>query len=150
MLQRWEPQRGLETAGERMSRLLEEFWAHPELRAGMTMVPATDVIEHDADYEVRVSLPGVQPQDVNVMATGNTLSIRAQRKEEIELPREDYLLRERLPGTFSRSVTFPSPVNANEVNASLEHGVLTVRLPKSAEARPRRVEVQAGGGPRQM
>lgn len=151
MMQRWDPFREMESMRERMARMFEDLWGRPEEREmTMVMTPAMDVIERDNDYEIRASLPGVKPEDVDITATGNTLTIRANRKEEREERSENYLLRERRAGTFSRTITLPEQVNIDQVQASLENGVLTVMVPKSEHARPKRIEVKAGGGTQQI
>jgi HSP20 family protein len=109
-----------------------------------------DVIDQGGEYEIRASLPGVRPEDIDITATGNTITIRAQRKEEMEERRENYLLRERRAGGFSRTITLPEEVNVDQIQASTENGVLMVRVPKSEQAKPKRIQVQAGGGARQV
>ena len=151
MMQRWDPFREVEAMRERMARMFEDLWGRSEEREStMVLTPAMDVIERDNEYEIRASLPGVKPEDVDITAAGNTLTIRAHRKEEHEERSENYLLRERRAGMFSRTITLPEQVNLDQVQATLEHGVLTVMVPKSEQARPKRIEVRAGGGAQQI
>lgn len=150
MLQRWDPFRELESMRERMRSMFEDMWGRSEEREMPVMTPAMDVMETDNDYQIRASLPGVRPEDIDITAAGNTITIRAQRKEEMEQQGENYLLRERRAGMFSRTITLPEQVNVDQVEAMTENGVLMVRIPKSEQARPKRIEVRAGGGAQQI
>lgn len=76
---------------------------------------------------------------------GNTLTIRGEMKSEEEKQGKTYHMRERRSGTFVRSVTLPSNVDANAVQANYENGILHVRAPKTEEARPKRIQIQSGG-----
>ncbi len=126
-----------------MNRLVEGSVVQPteggeEQRVGMLPV---DVYETDDEYIVRASVPGVLPEQVQISVVEGTVSIQAERKEP-EVPGQ-CLLQERSQGTFTRRLTFPTPLNPDAAKAEYEHGVLTLRLPKAEFAKPKQISVTA-------
>lgn len=117
--------------------------------AGFTGRVPLDVIESDDAYTVRAALPGLRLEDLDLTYASGVLTL----KGEIRPDEEDevrYYLRERWCGKFQRSLTLPDEVDASQIQATYEAGVLTVHLPKSEELRPRRIQVRAGEQPRQL
>ncbi len=102
-----------------------------------------DIYETDSEIVVLADLPGVRPEDVRVQFHGGQLSIRARRLEP-DIPSPVWLRQERADGEFLRTFTLGTPITASDVEADHADGVLTVRLPKSEEARPRQVPVRSG------
>ncbi len=100
-----------------------------------------DVAEGENAYIVRASIPGINPDDVDVSISDNVLTIRGEMKHQEDQQNERLVLRERRMGSFTRSVSFPMAVDADRVEASCEHGVLTLRLPKAETSRPRRINI---------
>ncbi|PRX46606.1 HSP20 family protein [Prauserella shujinwangii] len=101
--------------------------------------PLADVTETDDAYVVDVELPGVKRDDVSIELTGTELTIHGERKER---ERQGWFRhRTRRTGQFHYSVTLPHDVDADHVDARLEDGVLTVRVPKTESARPRRIAI---------
>ncbi len=128
-----------------MDRMLEE----PIFRPFETMLPtvpvmACDLLETNNEFVFRVALPGVKPDDVNISVSGNLLTIKATMKEE-KVQGEDYIFRELRSGTFTRSFTLSTPVNADQAKAEFENGLLILTLPKAEEARMKRIEVKPKG-----
>lgn len=107
-----------------------------------TVVPALDVAEKDNSFEIRMDIPGVESKDLDVEVNGNTVTISGSRKEEKEEKGKTFHLIERCSGSFSRSVTLPCGVSEKEVAAEYTNGVLSVVLPKSEEARPKKVSIK--------
>jgi HSP20 family protein len=105
-----------------------------------------DVAEREDAYVIHASIPGINPDDVDVSISDNVLTIRGEMKHHIDEENERYVLRERRMGSFTRSVTFPMPIDADRAEATCDNGVLTLRLPKAETARPRRIGI---GGRRQ-
>jgi HSP20 family protein len=103
---------------------------------------ALDVAEKDDAYVVKASLPGVNPDDVEITLADNVLTIRGETKQDQEIKQENYHLRERRFGTFMRSVTLPNAVDADKIEAVNENGVLTLTLPKAESVKPRKIEVK--------
>jgi len=130
-----------------MERLFQESF----VRAGHAVASATgepillDVADMGDRYQLRASLPGVQPDDVHLSVQGETLTIRGERKAEEAEPSVRWLLRERRPGAVERTVTLPGSVDVEAARASYENGVLTLNLPKAAQAQPRRIRVDGMG-----
>jgi HSP20 family protein len=101
-----------------------------------------DLYETENDVVVKASLPGARPEDVNVSVNGDVLSIKAETKAESEEEQPNYYRRERRFGAVQRALQLPVRVDADQANADFEHGVLTLRLPKVAEARPKTIEIK--------
>jgi len=103
-----------------------------------------DVIERDDAFEVRAAVPGVRPDDVEVIVQGERLTVRAESRREEEQRGEAWLMREQRTGSMQRTITLPSPVSSERAEAKIDYGVLTLRLPKAQEPRPHRISVNAG------
>jgi HSP20 family protein len=145
-LQAWQP---IESLRREVDRLFEDFdrgfWRSPfrstfaleplwrgELTWGAA--PAVDITESDKAYEVTADLPGMSEKDVEVRLANGGLVIKGQKQEEKEEKKKDYYLHERRFGSFERSFRVPEGVETDKVEASFKNGVLTVTLPKTAEA----------------
>jgi len=109
---------------------IEPFWS-PE---SWVPVPAVDFVERDNGYEVHADLPGVDEKDIEVNVSGGVLTIKGEKHEEKEEKKPDFHLRERRFGSFERALRVPEGVDAEKIEASFRKGVLTVMLPKTAEA----------------
>ena len=118
--------------------LFDQDW---ESMAGFSGALPLDVEEKDDEFVVSASLPGINPDDLDITYTGSTLTIKGEFKEEKE-EKGRYHLRERRYGSFSRSITLPSTVKADKIDASYEAGVLKLRLPKAEEAKPKRIPIK--------
>ncbi|MDO8578993.1 MAG: Hsp20/alpha crystallin family protein [Dehalococcoidales bacterium] len=103
--------------------------------------PALDIFEKDDRFVVKAELPGMKEDDIDVSVVGDTLTIKGEKKTEEEIDEEDYYHMERTYGSFLRSISLPSNVNADKIEAKYEDGVLEVSLPKIAEVKPKRVKV---------
>lgn len=139
-IQRWDPWRDIMSLREAMNSLFEENFVQPrgQLASGM----AVDVRETDDAYVVETLLPGAKPEDVNISVMGDALRISAQIDETEEQKDAKWILRERRFGAFERTMTLPSPVQADEAEASFEDGILKITLPKSEAARPQQIQVR--------
>jgi HSP20 family protein len=105
--------------------------------------PAVNVWADEDAQLVTAEMPGVDMQDIEISVLGDVLTLSGSRKEE-ELPEDSrYHRRERSCGTFTRSVQLPYPVDADKVEATLEKGVLHIRLPRAEESRPRKIAVRS-------
>lgn len=103
---------------------------------------AMDVVENEDEFIVKASLPGINPDDLDIIYSGNTLTIKGEVKSEEEKDSVRYHLRERRYGNFSRSITLPAAVDSEGIAAKYEAGVLELRLPKVEEAKPKRIAVK--------
>jgi HSP20 family protein len=144
-------QRPLQSLRRGIDHFLEDFeldfWRSPfrrsvfdfePLRRRQLMwsaTPAFDIVEHDEAYEVSADLPRIDEKNVDVKIVDGNLTIKGETQEETEEKKKDYHLRERYFGAFERSFRIPEGVDADKIEASFKNGVLTVTLPKKAEAR---------------
>jgi HSP20 family protein len=106
--------------------------------------PAVDVVEKEKAYEITAELPGLEEKNIEVNVSDDVLSIKGEKSEEKEEKKKDYYLSERRYGTFQRSFRLPQYVDAAKIDATFKNGVLTVTLPKTAEAqqRQRKIEIK--------
>jgi len=105
-------------------------------------VPPVDVFEQADAIRIVAEVPGVKPEDVQISVENNVLTIHGTKQQVAEERTERVHRYERSYGTFERSFTLPATVDAGNIKADYEHGVLTVTLPKVEQARPRHIEVQ--------
>jgi HSP20 family protein len=125
---------------ERMRRMLEQtFGGMLDEPAGW--VPAVDIEESEDAYVVEAEVPGVKREDVNIEVSGNELTISG----EIKVREREGIIRRRTRrvGEFEFRVVLPNEVNAEGIDAKLNDGVLTVRIPKAERAQRRRIEVKS-------
>jgi HSP20 family protein len=104
--------------------------------------PAIDVAETPETVVVKAEVPGLDPKDVEISVTGDTLTIRGEKREEKEEKGKTWHRVERRYGAFARSVTLPAPIDPNHVEAVSSHGLLTITIGKSKEAKPKKIEVK--------
>jgi HSP20 family protein len=107
-------------------------------------VPAMDLLEADDHFVLRADLPGLHEDDVSIEVEDGALTISGERGAEHEHEEKGWFRVERSFGRFSRSVTLPEGVDPDGVSAEFDRGVLTVRIPKPEERKPRRIEIKPG------
>jgi len=141
-LMRWEPLQGFELRNA-MDRLFEDSFVLPRGWATPTFgsAVALDVYETKEDVVVQAALPGVKPDQVEITITGDTVLLRGQVEEEQERKHVEYVRREWRKGAFERCVTLPAGLKTDQAAAEFENGVLTLRVPKSEESKPKTVKV---------
>jgi HSP20 family protein len=101
-----------------------------------------DVHQTGDEIIVTASLPGLKAEDVDITITGQTLAVRGEFKADEKVERDQYLYRERRYGTFHRQVELPVRVQGDATTATFEDGVLTLRIPKAEEVKPRQIKVK--------
>lgn len=138
---RWEPTRELESFQSDMNRLFESFFRPGSGRNGTRWVPATDLAQEGDDLILRLDLPGMDDETVDVEVEGNVLTVSGERSEKHETENDGYLRRERSWGGFSRSFTLPEGTDAEAIRGDFAKGVLELRIPKPAEDRPRKIAI---------
>ena len=142
---RWDPARDLVSLRQAMDKLFEESFIRPSnftLEIGGGSIPL-DVMQTENDIIVKATIPGVKPEEVEVSVIGDTLNIKAERKEEKETKEKGYIRKENRYGVISRSITLPVEVKADKAEATFEDGVLSLTLPKSEVEKPRQIKIQA-------
>ena len=144
-LTRWDPFGEMMTLRSSMDRLFDEslrsMGARERNGGRRAFSLALDVSEDENEYLVKASVPGIAEDDLEITLNDHLLTISGEFKEETEQEGVQYHLRERRYGKFSRSISLPSELNEEDVDATFESGVLTVRLPKAEQAKPRRIAV---------
>ncbi len=140
ILTRYEPFRDLARLQSEVSRLFDDKMFRPGESVGWT--PACDIFEDEEGVTLRFELAGVEPKDVDIRFENGVLTLRGERKLEKEDKRESYHRIELGYGTFTRSFSLPSTVDAEKIRAEAKNGILSVSLPKKAEARPRAIQVK--------
>jgi len=151
MLTRWDPFREMMNLRSQMDRMLSDWpGASSNMEDGESgswqRLPL-DVSESDDAYIVCASIPGISPEEMEISVQNNVLTIRGETKSEQERQGERWHLRERRMGHFQRTISLPNNVDPNQVGAEYDNGVLTLTLPKSEAAKPRRINVQRGSQP---
>ena len=134
-----------------MDRLLDTVWGRTPTEPTTWAVPA-DVVETDNEIRCTLEVPGLKPDDINVVVENNVLTVSGEKKFEQTDSDESKgtYHQERRYGRFDRSFILPRNVDASRVKASYEQGVLTIALPKTEESKPRRVQINAGASPQQI
>jgi len=118
------------------NRMMNDEWSGDTARVAFPL----DVKDSNEAYEITAVLPGVSADDLNIQIANNTLTIQGELKVESD-EQATYLLRERTAGRFMRSLQLPEAVDSGKVEASLKDGILTLRVPKAEQARPKSIKV---------
>lgn len=104
--------------------------------------PTLDITESAEAYEVHIDLPGVRPEDVKVEMHEGKLVVSGSRKTSSEQKDKAFHRMERVTGSFSRVISLPTDVDAEKIDASYEHGVLTIMIPKAVKQQPKKIEIR--------
>jgi HSP20 family protein len=143
-LVRWEPDRRLEAIQSDFDRVFDAFFGtRPANGPGRQWAPAMDLVETDDHLVLKADLPGLDKDDVEIEVSDGVLTISGERKTEHEEREDGYHRVERAYGRFSRSLSLPDGIDAEQVKANFDKGVLEVRIPKPAERKPHRVQIGA-------
>lgn len=142
-LARWDPFLEFRTLENQMNRLFRRQLADrpEEALTSAEFSPAVDVYEDDNKLTLKVEVPGIDANDLDIRVDGNMLTISGERKFEREEKKENFRRVERAYGSFSRSFTLPSSADTDNVKASFENGVLQIEVPKRAEARGKQIKI---------
>jgi HSP20 family protein len=125
-----------------MGRLWRGFGALPGYReAAEDWNIAIDVIQKPEEVIVKAAVPGVKPEDIDVTVEDNVLTIKAEKKTEVEDESSRYLVREQTWGSYYRALRLPDMVDANKIKSEYEHGVLTISMPKAEEKKRKQIKV---------
>ena len=141
---RWNPFREMTALQNSVDRVFEGNLLYPSSN-WMNLEDwglALDIAESEDEFIVKASLPGINPDDLDITQNAKTLTIKGEMKEEKEDKSKRYHLRERRYGSFSRTISLPSYVKTDAIDAEYDAGVLTIRLPKSEEAKPKQITIK--------
>lgn len=145
-LTKYRPSRMLTDLQGEVDRLFADFLAPMQEEDGAAGLdlwrPRTDLSETDESYKIRLDLPGVDKDDIQVDLQNHTLTIRGERKDVSEEEDERFHRIEKRYGSFSRSFTLPDVDEGGKAEAQFENGVLTVTIPRTEAAGPRRIDVE--------
>src|SRR5579864_476014 len=147
---RWEPFREFPTMQDRvnrMNRLFRESYSPEGPEEALTttgFAPLVDIYEDEHNITLKIEVPGIDEKDIDVRIENNTLTVHGERKIETEEKEENFRRVERQYGSFTRSFTLPTTVDAENVSATYDKGVLKIALPKKAEAKPKQIKVSIG------
>ena len=147
VITRWDPFREFSTLQDRMNRLFRDSYG-PEGREetlnNTSFAPPVDVYEDEHSVNLKIEVPGVDEKDIDVRIENNVLTVHGERKFEKEEKQENFRRVERQYGSFTRTFTLPTTVDAEKVSASYDKGILKIALPKKAEAKPKQIKVNVG------
>jgi len=148
VITRWEPFREFSTLQDRMNRLFRDSYGsegREESLTTSTFAPPVDVYEDEHNITLKIEVPGIDEKDIDVRLENNTLTVHGERKFEKEEKEENYRRVESQYGSFTRSFTLPTTVDAEKVTATYDKGVLKIELAKKAEAKPKQIKIGGSG-----
>ena len=145
IIRRVNPFDELFTLRRAVDRLFDEDVFHPRTWRSVTVgaEPALDITTTTDELVVKASLPGWRPEDVDLTLTGSTLTISAEMKEEARREDESWILNEIRRASFSRTLELPEGLMGDRATAAFEHGILTLRIPKAEEVKPKQIRITA-------
>ena len=143
-IQRWDPFHDLRQMENSVNRLLRGY--SPVAVGDEQWNILLDVVQRGDDIVVKASVPGIDPEDIDVAIEDNILTVRAERKSEFEESGTNYLIQERAMGQFYRALRLPDTVDAEKIESTCENGVLTIVLPKAEEKKRKQIKVNVASG----
>ena len=144
---RWDPFRDVASLQNRLNTLFQDFNrgnSENELVSTSAFVPPVDIYEDDHKIVLKLEVPGMKQDDLDIQLENNTLTVRGERKFEKEEKEENFHRIERRYGSFYRAFTIPNTVNPDSVKADYDAGALRIQLEKRAEAKPKQIKVAVG------
>ena len=143
-LVKWEPFRDLMAMQDRMTRLIDETFSRiwKEDMAQGVWSPPVDILERGDEVVVKVDLPGVTQNEIDIRVEEGTLTIQGERKFVKESSEENYVQIERPYGTFRRTFSIPRTIDQESIKASYKDGVLRIILPRKQEIQPKQIVVE--------
>src|SRR6202167_2631555 len=147
VITRWDPLREFATIQDRMNRLFRDSYGNEgreEALSNTAFAPPVDVYEDEHGVTLKIEVPGIDENDIDVRIENNTLTVHGERNFEKEEKEENYRRVERQYGSFTRTFSLPNTVDQESVQADYDKGVLKVKLTKKAEAKPKQIKVSVG------
>jgi len=132
-ISKWQPFGDLLSIHNRINKLFEDRFMKDSEYSEDTLscwFPLTDIFETKDEYVIKLEVPGMAKEDINIEFHNNTLSVKGERKEDKDVKKEDYHRIESYCGTFSRSFSIPQDVEPNKIKAEMKDGVLVLKIPK--------------------
>ena len=135
-----------DTLRDELERTFGENWPSHGWSRVERGLPPVNVYENPEAVVLEFEIPGVRSEDTELTITGGSVTLKVKRPVEGDIPPERYYVRERWRGEFGRTVTVPGTVDSAKAAASYNNGLLTVTIPKTEEARPKRIQVNVETG----
>ena len=145
-ISRWYPIREVASLQDRVNSLFQDFAGDNQAVTAAAFAPAVDVYENGEKVVLKLDVPGIKEEDLDIRVENQTLSVRGERKFEKEEKEENFHRIERRYGSFFRSFSLPTTVDTENVDASYNAGVLKLELKKKASAQPRQIKVSSAAG----
>jgi HSP20 family protein len=123
-----------------LRNIVDRFFSEHPVSTGRSEFPRVNMAEHDDMVEITAMVPGVSPDSLNLQLVDKSIIIEGEKKADYE--DQPYVRKERMFGRFQKSVTLPYGVDHERVDASVKEGILRIRLHKSEDAKPRKIEIQ--------
>src|SRR5580658_7944733 len=140
-ISRWYPIREVATLQNRVNSLFQDFAGESEPVTTASFAPAVDVYENAEKVVLKLDIPGIKEEDLDIRVENQTLTVRGERKFESEEKEENFHRIERRYGSFYRSFSLPTTVDTENVQANYNAGVLKLELKKKASAQPRQIKI---------
>ena len=133
----------LEDVQKEMNRLFDVSSPHPgkDVNGGSLWLPPVEIVDDKDHIRVRVELPGMKKEDIDVSLAQNILTIKGEKKQEKEVKEKEFVRSERYYGAFHRSFSLPTGVDSHKINAHYQEGVLEITLLKKEDAKPRQIKI---------
>jgi len=146
---RWDPFREVAVLQNRMNSLFQDFPRNPGGKSAplttASFAPPVDIYEDEHKIALKLEVPGMKQEDLDVRIENNLLTVRGERKFEKEEKEENFHRIERRYGTFYRAFTLPTTIDTANVKASYDSGILKLELAKKAEAKPKQIKIEVNG-----
>jgi HSP20 family protein len=139
----WAPFEGLTSLRREMDQLFENFFERGHMGSTGTFEPAVEVADSHDHVTVKVQVPGVSKDNLQVNVAENALTLRGEMKEEEKTDGKQYYRQEFRYGTFARTIPLPPGLQADKAIAELKDGVLTITIPKGEQAKPKQIPIKA-------
>lgn len=145
---RWDPFREVVSLQNRMNSLFRDLSGNEnnDVLTAASFVPAVDIYEDEHKVVLKLEVPGIKQEDLDVRVENNTLTVRGERKFDKEEKEENFHRIERRYGSFYRAFTLPTTVDTEHIEAGYDAGILQLSLQKKAEAKPKQIKVNVSTG----
>ena len=147
-IQRWYPFRDLRQMENSMNRIWRGLDEPRGLDENWNIL--IDVIQKPEGITVKASVPGIDPEDIDVAVEDNILTLRAEKRAEYEEKEASYLIQERAVGSFFRALSLPDTVDTNKIQCQYDNGILTITMPKAEEKMKKKIKVEVKKGAKEI
>ena len=144
MLSRWDPFQEMLNLRRTVDRLFDNVTPDHEWSQPAMWGLAVDMVENKDEFVVKASVPGINPEDLDISYSDETLTIKGEIKEDKDVKEDQFHLRERRFGSFMRTIALPNKIKGDAIKASYQNGVIVLRLPKAEEVKPKRIAIKVG------